>query len=435
VSQVIHSNRFPQLRGENISFGPGAGAGVGIALMLVGVAAAGVTFFLGRSGTGDITAKHALAAYHIGTLAVLAMALGGLFFTLVFHLFQAGWVATIRRQFENVASFVPIAFLMVVPTLIIEIASGGMLFKWLIDAQTGDYLLAKKGFYFFFTAPVGKGEIPFPTFFVLRAVLYGLAWFYLARKMVAYGRAQDEVGPRGDVTPFAHARFTAAWGILVFALTTAFASFDWLMSLDYKFFSTMWGVYYFAGAAFSGSALMAVILSVLRMRGKLEGTVTQEHFHDLGKLMFSFTVFWAYISFSQYFLIWYSNIPEETAFYKFRGDHWGNLGIALMIGHFVAPFLILIFRGVKRNYQLLVLVALFMLFIHIMDIYWIVRPMVYIEQPAGPAGPFQYIVDAIGILAPVLVLAGYLVKRVGGNTLVGTGDPYLSEAMGHKNYV
>ncbi len=435
MSQIASVQRLPQFRSENISFGPNAGSGMGIVLMVLGLAAALGTFFIGNGGSGGVTAKHALAAYHIGTMSVLAMALGGLFFTLVFHLFQAGWVATIRRQFENVASFVPVAFLMVLPTLAIEIYTGGMLFKWLIDAKVGDYLLEKKAFFFFFSAPLAEGKVPFPSFFVLRAVIYGVVWFYLSRKMVAYGRAQDEAGARGDVTPFSQARFTAAWGILLFALTTAFAAFDWLMSLDYKFFSTMWGVYYFAGAAFSGSALMAVILSVLRSRGKLEGAVTKEHFHDLGKLMFSFTVFWAYISFSQYFLIWYSNIPEETAFYKFRTDHWGNLGIALMIGHFVAPFLILMFRGVKRNFQLLVLVALFMIVIHIMDIYWVVRPMVYIDPPTGPAGVFPYVVDAIGIIGPVLVLAGYLVRRIGGNVLVGTGDPYLHESIEHKNYV
>jgi len=403
--------------------------------MVVGVLVAVATAFLGVNETAGMTAKHAIAAYHIGAMSVLAMSLGGLFFCLVFHLLQAGWVATIRRQFENVASFLPFAFLLVMPTIIIEIATGGMLFKWLTDAKAGDPVLLHKAFFFFWTAPIASGTVPFPTFFVARAIIYGAAWLYLSRRIVALGRAQDEAATRGDVTPFAQARFTSAWGMLVFALTCAFAAFDWLMSLDYKFFSTMWGIYYFAGAAFSSAAVMALILSILRAKGKLEGAVTKEHFHDLGKLMLSFTVFWAYISFSQYFLIWYSNIPEETAFMKFRSENWTKLGILLMIGHFAAPFLILLFRKVKRTYKLLALVAVWAIVIHILDIYWIVRPMVYLSPTEGPQGPMAYITDVIGIAGPVLIFAGYLVKRVGGNPLVGVGDPFMHEALRHKNYI
>lgn len=401
-------------------------------LMVIGVVAAAACGFMGYSSTGGISVKHALAAYHIGAMSVLAMCLGALFFSLVFHLLQAGWVATIRRQFENVVSFLPFAYLLVLPTLIIEIMSGGHLFKWLPDAATGDTLLKHKSVFFFLGAEIGNGTIPFPTFFVARAALYGAVWFYLSRRIVALGKRQDEAG---STQPFSEARFTAAWGMLVFALSTAFAAFDWLMSLDYKFFSTMWGVYYFAGAAFSSSALVALILSVIRMKGKLEGAVTSEHFHDLGKLMFAFTVFWAYISFSQYFLIWYSNIPEETAYMKFRSEQWGTLGVTLMVGHFVAPFLIMLIRQVKRTYGLLMLVAAWAIVVHILDIYWIVRPMVYITPADAPQGPIVLIADLLGITGPVLLLVGYLVKRIGSSVLVGVGDPFMHEAMEHRNYV
>jgi hypothetical protein len=430
VSQIATS-RYPQLRAENISFGSGAGAGIGFVLMAAGLAAAAVCFFLGNSGSGGATFKQAVAAYHIGAMATLAMCLGALFFSLVFHLLNAGWVGTIRRQFENVVSFLPFAYLLVLPTLAIEIMKGGVIFPWLKDAAAGDQMLAKKATFFFFNAEIGHGTIPFPTFFVARAAVYGIVWFYLSRRIVGLGKEQDH---SSTPAPFAKARFTAAWGMLLFALTTAFAAFDWLMSVDYKFFSTMWGVYYFAGAAFSSSALVALILSVLRMKGKLQGAVTSEHFHDLGKLMFSFTVFWAYISFSQYFLIWYSNIPEETAFMKYRSEHWGSLGVLLMVGHFVAPFLILLFRKVKRTPGLLAMVAIWALVIHTLDIYWIVRPMVY-SGGEVPTGPIVMLTDFAGMVAPVLILAGYLVKRIGSSPLVGVGDPYMAESISHANYV
>jgi len=182
-------------------------------------------------------------------------------------------------------------------------------------------------------------------------------------------------------------------------------------------------------------AVVVLILSVLRSKGKLVGAVGPEHFHDLGKLQLSFTIFWAYIAFSQYFLIWYSNIPEETAYMKYRSEHWRTLGIILIIGHFAAPFLILLFREVKRNYRLLSLIAVWAIIIHILDILWAVRPMVYSHLPEAPSGAVVIATDVIGILAVILIFAGYLVRRVPSAALVGVGDPFMSEAIAHKNYV
>lgn len=434
MSQAISNSilsRFPQLRGENISFAPGSG-GLGRVVMGAGVIAIAACGLIGYFGPADVHAKQALAAYHIGVMAVMAMCLGALFLMLVFHLTQAGWPSPFRRQIENIAGFLPIVYAMVWPTIIAEIMVGGRLFQWLTDAKDGNYLLNHKSFWFFGGGEVGHGSIPFPTFFLVRAVLYGLIWTYLVTRLTSLSREQDTAT---DATPFRHARFTSAWGMLLFALSTAFAAFDWLMSLDYKFFSTMWGVYYFAGAAFSGSALTVLILAVLRGKGKLEGVVTHEHFHDLGKLMFSFTVFWAYIAFSQYFLIWYSNIPEETAFFLYRSNYWAWLGILLMLGHFIVPFLIIIFRGVKQNPRLLGAMAVWAIFIHIMDIYWIVRPMVYSQMPDPPHGPLVGLTDVLGITGVVAIFAGYLIVRIPSRELVGVGDPYLVEGLEHKNYV
>lgn len=433
MSQAVSSivSRFPQLRHENISLAAGAG-GKGRILIAAGVLAVAACALIGYVGPNDIHARQALAAYHVGVMAVMAMCLGALFLMLVFHLTQAGWPSPFRRQLENIAGFLPVVYLMVWPTIIAEIAVGGRMFQWLTDARVGNALLNHKSFWFFANAEIGHGTIPFPTFFIIRAILYGLVWTYLVKRLTALSREQ-EVAP--DAGPFMKARFTSAWGMLLFALTTAFAAFDWLMSLDYKFFSTMWGVYYFAGAAFAGSALTALILAVLRGKGKLLGAVTDEHFHDLGKLMLSFTVFWAYISFSQYFLIWYSNIPEETAFYLYRSDHWAGLGILLMFGHFIVPFLILLFRGVKRNPRILAAMAVWAIIIHILDIYWIVRPMVYSHMPDAPHGPLVALVDVLGIVGVMAIFAGYLVIKIPSSTLIGIGDPYLPEGLEHKNYV
>jgi hypothetical protein len=425
----------PELSRENTTFGPGAGKGVGTGLIGFGAVLVALAAVMGYLGVGGVWARQALAAYHIGAMSVLAMCLGATFFVMVFHLTNAGWTATIRRQFENVMSFLPFAMLMVVPTIVIEIArrssNEGHLFGWLTPAAAASHELQAK-WTFFFGPTSEPGTVgAFPAFFVLRAIIYAAAWTFLSRRLMALS-VEQETSP--NAAPIARARFMSAWGMLVFALSTAFAAFDWLQSVDFRFFSTMWGVYYFAGAAFASSGLLAMILAILRLKGKLQGAVTQEHFHDLGKLMFTFTVFWGYIGFSQYFLIWYSNIPEETAFYNFRAsDEWMPLGTFLIVGHFVIPFLILLFRSVKRSPKALILMATWAILLEVLDIYWIVRPMVYGEHP-GP-GAAALVVDILGIVGALAIFAGYLIRKIPQGNLVALNDPRMDEALGHKNYV
>ena len=425
----------PALRRDNISFSPGAGRGMGTGLIGLGAVLVLAAAGLGYTGWGGVWARQALAAYHLGAMAVLAMCLGAMFFVMAFHLMNSGWTGTIRRQFENVMSFLPFAWLLIMPTLVIEVmrraGNEGHLFSWLTPEAAHSHELQAKWTYFF--GPMSEPGTPgaFPAFFIVRAILYGVIWTVLSRRLMGFSVEQER---SGTAAPMAKARFMSAWGMLLFALSTAFAGFDWLMSLDYRFFSTMWGVYYFAGAAFSSSALLAMVLAILRLKGKLEGAVTEEHFHDLGKLMFTFTVFWGYIGFSQYFLIWYSNIPEETAYFNFRaGEHWLPLGQFLIIGHFVIPFIVLLFRKVKRSPKALIVMALWAILLEVLDMYWIVRPTVYGEG-AGP-GAAALIVDVLGIVGVLAVFAGYLVRKIPQATLVALNDPRMEEALGHKNYV
>jgi hypothetical protein len=421
------------LKQDNITFPPGTGS-AGTVLLGVGAVMIVVAALLGYKHIGGVYARQALAAYHVGAMSVLAMCLGSMFFVMVFHLTNAGWTGTIRRQFENVMGFVPFAFVLVLPTLIIELARRGEgtshLFGWLTPEAAHSHELQAKWTYFF--GPGEPGRVgAFPLFFVARAFIYAVVWTFLSRRLISLSKRQDATGDRMLT---AEARFMSAWGMLVFALTTAFAAFDWLMSLDFRFFSTMWGVYYFAGAAFASAAVVTMILAIIRSKGKLAGAVTEEHFHDLGKLMFTFTVFWGYIAFSQYFLIWYSNIPEETAFYNYRSTpQWMPWGTFLIVGHFVIPFLILLFRPIKRNPTALVAMALWAIMIEVVDMYWIVRPMVYGTEP-GPGG-MAYVVDLLGILGVLAIFAGYLTRTIPQSSLVAVNDPRMAEALGHKNYV
>jgi hypothetical protein len=429
------------LRTDNITLPRGAGRSLGMGLLIVGAVAAAAVLGMGLTGAAGITLKHALAVYHVGSMSVLAICLGSLFFVMAFHLIGAGWAITIRRQFENIASFLPFAWLLVMPVFLIEFATQGTLFAWMQPAYYADYILQKKAAYFF--APLAIADknyepvthFVFPVFFAARALFYGAVWTFLSRRMLALSRAQDE---KTNIDAAAKARFTSSWGMLVFALTTAFASFDWLMSLDFKFFSTMWPVWYFAGCAFSAISLLVIVMARLKAAGRLQGVVTSEHFHDSGKLLFSFTVFWSYIAFSQYFLIWYSNIPEETAFFFYRtfeGSAWRPLGILLIIGHFAAPFLVGIFRPVKRSPLALGALASWALFIHFTDIYFMVRPMV----EAGENTPIVILprlwVDIAAIAGVFAILIGYLILRIPAAPLVPVRDPLMHESLEHKNYV
>lgn len=442
-----HANQRGLLRDENITLPHGSGRALGMGLMVVGAALALLVLVAGLVGGADglagLTLKHAIASYFIGALAVLAICLGNLFLVLALHLTNAGWASTVRRQAENIASYLPLAFVLLLPAVIAEIAFHGQMFLWLDPAFYHDELLQHKQAFFFAPLRISDPRTHqlatspvFPAFFVIRTIVYGGVWTYLARTMAKLSRQQDE---SGDVALSSKARFTASWGMMLFALTTAFAGFDYLMSMDFKFFSTMWGVYFFAGAIYSGTATLILSLVRLRALGKLEGVVTQEHFHDLGKLMFAFTVFWAYIGFSQYFLIWYSNIPEETAYYLHRTDHgsaWRGLSVFLMIGHFVAPFPILLFRGVKQRPTLIGALAVWAIIMQVTDMYWIVRPMVNAGDGQLGAPITQGLwADVLGVVGPLLALIGYIIFRTPASCLIARRDPYLEESLEHRNYV
>lgn len=392
--------------------------------LLLGVAA--VSVGVAVAGGFVVNGTHALAALLAGNMAVLTACSVALILTMAFHLVNAGWWAGFRRQIENIATLTPVfggtaALLAAADYLLL----GGSLWSWMGTSYAATdlaYVLEKKAPYL---------NVPF---FFGRAVIYVAVWALLSQMLYRFSWRADE---RADASLTARARFHSAWGILAAALTIAFASFDWIMGLDFRFFSTMFPVRFFAAGAFGAVAVLILVLVLLRRRGRLAGLVETEHFHDLGKMLFAFTVFWAYIAYFEYFLYWYGNIPEETAYFVERTTGpWKPVFYLLCFGHFVAPFLILIFRGVKRNHRVLAAVALWAVFIHVIDMVFLVRPMVYAGASAGQnPGIGGWWVDVAGIVGMWALFAGLLIRRMGAGPLVAVNDPRLSEALSHKNYV
>lgn len=353
----------------------------------------------------------------------LTLTLGALVFTLLQHVARAGWSVAVRRTAENVIGNFPILFLLFLPILVITATGSSAIYKW-NDPATVEFdqtfMPAKLGVYTHYLNS---------TFWTVRIVGYFAVWILLSLFFRSQSRSQDQ---DGDHTRTRKMEILSAPGLLLFALTSTFAGIDILMSLDPHWFSTIWGIYLFAGSMTSFLSFMALTLMLIQRHGGLK-MVTKEHFHDVGKLLFGFTFFFGYIGFSQYLLIWYADIPEETIFYKHRQEgNWAAFSVILLFGHFIIPFLGLISRHVKRNKSSLAFWAVWMLVMHFVDMYWIVMPTLAQKTGHPEAIPFSWTHIAMW-LGMGGVLFGLMLKRAGSQSIVPLRDPRLSESLNFQN--
>ena len=255
----------------------------------------------------------------------------------------------------------------------------------------------------------------------IRAIIYLLIWSLIALAYFGWSRRQDE---DHDPKHTLRMQSLSALSLIVFSGTLTFAAFDWLMSLEASWFSTIFGVVIWSGSAVAVLALTILIGLSLYKRGLVGEAINTEHFHDLAKLLFGFISFWAYVSFSQWMLIWYAGIPEEaTWFHKRWEGGWMFVSYLLMLGHFVAPFVLLISRVQKRNLRWLQAMCFWVIFMHIVDIYWFVLPQ---------AGSFRIQPADIGaLLFTGGVFFAYVFWQLGRVPLVPVGDPRLQKSIHH----
>ena len=238
-------------------------------------------------------------SYLVAFLFALSVALGALFWVMLHHLTGAAWSVVLRRVLEHLTRTLPWLALLFVP-LILGIS---FLYPWSDTAHQADPILQAKRPYL---------NVPF---LLTRAFLYFAVWTWLALRLSNWSARQDL---DGDEAWTRRMRKLSAPGMVLLGVTTTFAAFDWIMSLDPHWYSTIFGVYFWAGSIVGSLAALTALVISLRAAGLLAGAVTTEHLHDLGKLLFSFVIFWAYIAFSQYMLMWYANLPEETFWYAAR---------------------------------------------------------------------------------------------------------------------
>ena len=392
---------------EAIKLGAGAKRASTI-LLVVGIAGLALAALLSRTGSDGV--PRFFRAYLVNFMYFLSLALGALFFVLISHLTRAGWNVSLRRLAEAATfAFVPLALLalLLIPGL-------HHLYEWTHHEEVAkDAVLSGKAAYL---------NVPF---FLARLAFYFLAWNVVAHYFRRRSVEQDATG-RPEITVRMELRSAPA--MIVFALTLTFAAFDLIMSLYPHWYSTIFGVYYFAGSVLGFFALLPVVIAVLQRQGLLRRVVTPEHYHDLGKLMFAFVVFWAYIGFSQYMLIWYGNMPEETIFYLIRqSGPWAALSLVLLFGHFFVPFFALMSRHPKRRLPMLLAGATWILVMHWLDLYWLVMPN------ASPHALDFRLVDLACFLGIGGIFFAALVWRLTKHDLIPVRDPRLAESVVFEN--
>ncbi|HXW53008.1 MAG TPA: hypothetical protein VEL47_02755, partial [Myxococcota bacterium] len=357
----------------------------------------------------------AMFAYLFGFTVVLSLALGCMSFVLLQHLTRAGWSVAIRRLPETAIFLMPLFILFFIPIAVFA----HDLFPWL-HTEHIDSVLAKK---------LGYLNEPF---FLWRSFGYLVVWAIMGVVFYRLSLAQD-AGGKFRLTKLLQAM--SAPCLVVFGLTLTFASLDWLMTLQPHWYSTMFGVYFYAGCVPFSLSFMTLMAITLQKAGLLTTAITGEHYHDLGKLLFGFTIFWAYIAFSQFMLYWYAAVPEEVEFYAHRLQNgWGIISWALPLINFFVPFFGLMSRTLKRVKLILTINCLWVIAAHLLDLYWLILPTYH--DPNVPHGPPPVTLAAVDILATIGIFSiffGIFLFVLSRHKILAVGDPRLSESLAFEN--
>jgi hypothetical protein len=347
-----------------------------------------------------------LHSYLMAYMLWLGATLGCLALGMVHQLSGGAWGVLIRRPIGAASRVIP-----VMTVLFLPIALGvSTLYSWANFANLAhDELLQHKRLYL---------NVPF---FLARAVLYFAVWNALVYFLNRWSLEQDETA---DPQLAQRMQRLSAGGLLAYGLTITFASFDWLMSLDPHWYSTIYGVLVMGGQGLTALAVLIIVLVWLSRRPPLRGIVQPAHFHDLGNLMLAFTMLWAYFSFSQYLIIWSGNLPHEIEWYRHRSfTSWRFVAIALMAGHFALPFVLLLSRSLKRHADTILKVAIWVLVARVVDLLWLIAPDFHHD------GLSVSWMDVVLPVALGCVWAGAFIRQLRGRAILPVHDPQFGETL------
>jgi hypothetical protein len=346
-------------------------------------------------------------SYLMAYMLCLGVTLGCLALGMVHQLSGGAWGVVIRRPIGAAARTLPVMTALFIPVLL------GMshLYVWThADIVAHDEMLVKKLPYL---------NVPF---FLARTAFYFLAWNVISYLLNAWSLEQDRTA---DPRIARRMQRLSAGGLLVYGLTITFASFDWVMSIEPHWYSTIYGVLIMGGQALSAMAFLIIVLEWLSQRPPLDRIIVRQHFHDLGNLMLAFVMLWAYFSFSQYLIIWAGNLPHEISWYVHRlQTGWRTIGVALVVFHFVIPFALLLSRAMKREGHLLVKVAILILAVRLLDLFWLIAPEFHED------GISVSWLDIVLPLSLGAVWVGCFIRQLRGRAILPVHDPQFDEALG-----
>jgi hypothetical protein len=346
-------------------------------------------------------------SYLMGYMLVLGLTLGALGFAMVHQLSGGAWGVVARQSLNAASRVMPYLTLLFIPIII------GMpyLYEWThADVVANDPILQWK-----------SGYLNTP-FFIIRAVVYFIVWNATAFYLNKWSREQDETG---DPAISLRLQRLSSGGLLLYVLLMTLASFDWVMSRDPHWYSTIYGLIFIVGQGLITLAFQIIMLTWLARRRPMDAALTPVFLGDLAGLMFAALILWAYVSFSQYLIIWSGNLPEEILWYLHRlQTGWRFIGIALVVTHFALPFVLLLMRGIKQNRDLIAKVAMFIIFARLVDLFWLIGPETHTQGLA---------ISWMDIVLPVTMLAiwvGLYMQQLRRDPVLPVHDPQFEDILG-----
>ncbi len=372
-----------------------------LACLVVG----GVGVAVGLMNNGELGKQFAFS-YLTAYMFFLSLCLGGFFLTLVHHVFDANWSVPTRRITEHLACLLPWMGVLWLPIGI----KAKMLYAWMSSDPQTDHALHAKLPLFTISA-----------FYAISIALF-LIWWLWSYKLRSWSLKQDQTGGADCTIAL---RKWAASGVIIFALSLTMGAIFWMKALQHQWFSTMYGVYYFAGSVWTTLGTLYLITLYLKRQGPLAPIVTKNTFHSIGILLLAFTIFYAYIHFSQYFLIWNASVPEETFWYVLREKGtWWDIGMVIVFGHFLVPFLALLRIDTKLSLPVIVPVCVWTWLMHYADMAFNVQPVLY------PDGFHFGWLDIASLAFIGGVLSTIFIKFFNAHPPYPQKDPRTAESLG-----
>jgi hypothetical protein len=350
-------------------------------------------------------------SYMVAFAYVVATGLGAFFFVMVQYLTGSAWSVTMRRIMENIMITLPVCGILFLP-----VAFGLKdIYPWAMDRAMvlADPVLKQKASYLS------------ENFFIFRAYIMFALWSIWIFAIYYQSTKQDKERSARQMNVIA--RWSAP-GLFLVVVVGSLAAFDWLMSLEPKWYSTIFGLYILAGGALTFMSFVTLICLGFRRAGILKNSITNEHYHDLGKWLFALTAFYTYMAFSQYLLIWYANLPEETIWYRHRMEgSWLPVSLAMPFIRFLIPFFTLLCRPAKRSLKMIAAIAIWSIIVEYVDLYWVVMPTYF------KTGPQISWMDFATLAATVSVCALVFWSRFRKNKLAPVGDLRFEQSLRFEN--